>query len=211
MSENGTAAEASGSRFELMCGLLLAIYAALLAITDLFAGKYGDDEILAANEKSSAFMWYQSKSIKETLAEGQQAFLQSMLRSHSIAPDARGGIEVFIGELTTEIDRYKKEKREILEGSATVGRADWAQAVDGELGKVVGAKEWEEKSRLLSAAGDVFDMAVLFLQLCLVLGAISLIIKTPRSQRAFFLVMNGLGVFGAGIAAYALSMAMAVP
>jgi hypothetical protein len=53
--------------FEIKCGVVIALFAALMSISDLFAGKYGDDEILLTNEKASAYLWYQSKSIKETL------------------------------------------------------------------------------------------------------------------------------------------------
>jgi hypothetical protein len=38
-----------------------------MAITDLLAGKYDADEIISNNDKSMAYSWYQSKSIKETL------------------------------------------------------------------------------------------------------------------------------------------------
>ncbi|MBL8431496.1 MAG: DUF4337 family protein, partial [Dechloromonas sp.] len=51
------------STFEMICGLTLAILAAVLAITDLGAGKYGDDEIIAHNQKANAFEWYQAKGI----------------------------------------------------------------------------------------------------------------------------------------------------
>lgn len=38
--ENG---EGQSSTFEMICGLILAVLAAILAITDLGAGKYGAD------------------------------------------------------------------------------------------------------------------------------------------------------------------------
>ena len=39
-------------RLELVLGLLLAIFAAVLAINDLGAGKYGDDEMVAHNKQT---------------------------------------------------------------------------------------------------------------------------------------------------------------
>ena len=44
--------DGKSSTFEMICGLTLAVLAAILAITDLGAGKYGADEIIAHNQKA---------------------------------------------------------------------------------------------------------------------------------------------------------------
>jgi hypothetical protein len=155
--------EKKGNRLETYCGLLLAVFAAILAIADLGGGKYGDDEIIETNEKSSAYMWYQSKSIKESLAEGQSELLKSLLQSGVIVEEKRGAIEGVVAGLEKEVERYSKEKREILLGSKAVGKENWIQELDGELGQIVGVKEWEEHLQILNQAGDYFDLATLFL------------------------------------------------
>jgi hypothetical protein len=92
-----------------------------------------------------------------------------------------------------------------------VGKENWVQDVGGELGKVKGAKEWEERTAGLNDAGDVFDVATLFLQLCLVMGAISLVLQQNRLRWGFFTVMVLLGALG-GIYGYrAFTLALAVP
>ena len=49
------AEETDGKKgFETWCGVVIALFAAVLAIADLGAGKYGDDELIAHNEKGSA-------------------------------------------------------------------------------------------------------------------------------------------------------------
>ena len=68
--------------YEILFGVTLAVFAAVLAVADLGGGKYGGDEGLASNEKASALMWYQSKSIKQTLAEGQSETLRSLLAGY---------------------------------------------------------------------------------------------------------------------------------
>src|SRR3954463_16082186 len=73
--------------WELRFGLTLAIFAAALAINDLGAGKFGDDEIKETNEKASSYMWYQSKGIKESLAEGQRDLIRTLLQAGAIASD----------------------------------------------------------------------------------------------------------------------------
>jgi hypothetical protein len=106
--------------------------------------------------------------------------------------------------LSKEITRYAKEKRELLLGSAAVGKENWAQDMDGQLGKVIGAKELEAKLDVLGRAGDKFDLAVLFLQLCLVVGAVALDLQEDRLKLAFFGGMVFLGTVGMIYSAQAL-------
>lgn len=202
--------EETGKRFEALCGILIALFAAVLAITDLGAGKFGDDELIAHNEKNNAYLWYQSKGIKETLVEGQRDTLQALVDAGSIRPEQLPAVQGLIGKLDGKAGRYGQEKTEILLGSATVGRENWAQDVDGEMGQVVGAKEWEGKATALDSAGNAFDSATLFLQMCLVLGAISLVVQASGTRRTFFLGMIVLGLAGAVLSALAFYQAFGI-
>jgi len=202
--------EDRGRRFELLCGASIAILAAVLAISDLGAGKYGDDELLAHTEKSNAYLWYQSKGIKETLVEGQRDTLNALLAAGSINDAQLPAVQGLLAKLEKRVDTYGKEKREILMGSAGVGRENWTQEVDGHLGRVIGAKEWETKAAALGEAGDLFDLSALFLQLCLVLGAISLVIQSAKPRFAFFVLMLALGVVGTGFSVAAFRIALRI-
>ena len=106
--------ERSAKRFEFASGLTLAILAAVTAVNDLGGGKYGDDEIMGHNERSAAFEWYQSKSIKQTVIEQQKDMLQALLDAGAISADATPTIQARTAKLDEEISRYKKEKKEIL-------------------------------------------------------------------------------------------------
>ncbi len=191
--------EEMNNRFEIRCGVVIAIFAALMAMNDLVAGKYGDDEIIGANEKAAAYLWYQAKSIKETLVEGEKSLLMSLKEAGVIQAVAVKGIDSHLVDLQKKTIRYKREKDEILKGSKTVGSANWAQEVNGEFGKVIGATEIEARMEVLSKAGDRFDIASLFFQICLVLGAMSLMLKKLSLRNAFFMGMSLLGSLGAGI------------
>jgi hypothetical protein len=182
--------------WEIRFGITLAIFAAALAINDLGSGKFGDDEIKETNEKSSAYMWYQSKGIKETLVEGQRDLIRTLLKAGAISTDKVAEMEKIASGLDTDIMRYKKDKKEILLGSAAVGRENWSQEIDGKMGLVVGAKEREATIERLSAAGDVFDLAALCLQLCMVLGAIGLLLHIPQGRKLTFATVIVLGVMG---------------
>ena len=202
--------EETGRNFEVLCGVVIALFAAILAVTDLGAGKFGDDELIAHNEKNNAYLWFQSKGIKETLVEGQRDTLKTLVQADSIRPEQLAAIEGLIGSLDAKAARYGKEKTEILQGSAAVGQANWVQDVDGEMGKVVGAKGWESQASALGGAGDTFDMATLFLQICLVVGAISLVVQSAGTRRAFFLGMIALGAVGTVFSVLAFQQAFAI-
>jgi hypothetical protein len=193
MSDDGE----KSSTFEMICGLTLAILAAVLAITDLGAGKYGDDEIIAHNQKANAFEWYQAKAIKQSLVEGQRDLLRILLESRVIPSEAEGKMGNLLSSLDAEIGRYQKERKEILLGSKAVGQENWVLDEGGKLGQVKGAREWEAEAKALGAAGDTFDMATFFLQICLVMGAVSLILKGERMRNSFYGMMVLLGAVGA--------------
>ncbi len=196
----------SDKSFEIRCGVTIALFAALLAITDLFGGKYGDDEIKAINERSAAYQWYQSKSIKETILEGQLGLLQSLQRAGAIAAVHEKGVSQHLIELEKDIRRYGKEKKEILLGSQKVGSENWIQDVDGKLGQVKGAQEFDAEVMQLAKAGDRLDLATLFLQISLVMGAISLVLANPRTQNLFYSLMAGLGLVGSVFMALGLML-----
>ncbi|MCM8613548.1 DUF4337 domain-containing protein [Accumulibacter sp.] len=193
------------STFEVLCGLTLAVLAAVLAINDLGAGKYGDDEIIAHNQKANAFDWFQAKGIKQSLVEGQCDMLRILLESRVIPPESEARMGTLMATLDKDIARYKKERKEILLGSAAVGQENWVLEEDGKLGTVKGAREWEAEAKMLGAAGDTFDIATFFLQICLVMGAVSLILKGERMRNIFYGLMVVLGGTGAvfSVMAYA--------
>lgn len=203
-----SSAEGTGKRFELMTALTLAVFAAILAITDLGGGKYGDDEMMAVNEKANIYSWYQSKSVKQSLLEGQRDLIQTLMDAGSIKQDQVSSLGSHVTKLDEEIAKYKKEKTELLLGSAAVGKENWVQDIDGGLGKVIGAKEWEEKADVLGRAGDKFDMAVLFLQICLVLGAVSLVLQEAKLTWIFYGAMVLMGSVGAIYAVQAFIIAL---
>jgi hypothetical protein len=207
MSETG---EKENKTFEIVCGITLALFAAILAVTDLGGGKFGDDEMIAHNEKANAYQWYNSKSIKQNLAEGQRDILKALVVSGTIKEEQLPAVQTVIGDLEKQTTRYSMEKKEILLGSDKVGKENWLQDVDGKLGVVIGAKEWEHKADGLNDAGDVFDLATLFLQLCLVLGAISLVIVRDTLKRFFYGTMVILGIIGTVISIQAWHLALAV-
>jgi hypothetical protein len=198
------------NRLELITGLLIAIFAAVLSIAELGSGKYGKLEILTNNQKNEAYQTVQSKSIKQILYESHRDFIKSIISSGIIDSNKKGPIDEYEADLNKDIIHYEKEKIEVLKGSDVVGKENWVQKQGGELGKIIGAEEWAAKSNKLAEACDTFDLAVLFLQVCLVMGAISLVIKQDKLKKIFLFVMLTLGAIGLIYGSYAFMLTHAI-
>jgi len=198
-------------KHEMICGVLIAVFAAALAITDLGGGRYGDDELLTSNNRASAYAWYQSKSIKASLVKSERELLVGLLDAGAIEPTRIAPLRAHVKTLDNRRANYDRERREILLGSAAVGKANWAQESGGELGKIVGAKPLELREGKLGAVGDIFDLGTFFLQLCLVMGAISLVLEHPRPKLLFLVVMNLLGITGIIVSSAAFIAVTKIP
>jgi len=194
--EESVTIEDGNSRFEMIAGIVIAIFTAILAINGLAGDSYGSSILLDNTEKVSAYDWYNSKGIKQILAEGQADTMTGLLESGVIAAGKQADFQKEIDKITANSDRYIKEKNEILKGSANIPQNEWIQDVDGELGQVVGAQEWEQEIEKLDKAGSKSDLADLFLQICLVMGAVSLVMQKPKYKRLFLGLAGVLGVLG---------------
>lgn len=200
--------DSTARRFELMSGLTLAVFAAVLAIVDLGGGKYGDDEIIGTNEKASLYQWYQSKSVKQSIAEQQRDLLTALLEAGAVTPTGIDAVRGQAAAADTEVKRYDLEKKEILLGSEAVGPEGQVLDVDGVKGQIVGTKGWEATLATLGASGDLFDMATLWLQLALVLGAVSLVLHAQRLKNLFYgaMVLGGIAGTFYGVQAFNVAM-----
>lgn len=212
MAENNEATEQRGEArerfFETLSGALLAIFAAVLAFADLGGGNVAEDRELADNAQASDYAWYQSKGVKQQLVESEASLIEGLIASGSIAPQQRAALDARIEGLEEKAARYEKEKEEILKGSAAVGEANWAQDIAGEMGKLIGADVHKARVEALNGVDNIFDKAGLFLQLCLVIGALSLLFRVPALRFAFLAATLGLGLAGCwftlqGYSAYA--------
>ncbi len=192
-------------------GVVIAIFAAFLAVTDLGAGKFGDDEIIAHNEKSNAYQWYQAKDVKKSLKDGERAMLESLVAADIIKDASKEALQKRIAALKNDVTKYDKEKKEILIGSKAVGESSWAQEdKEGKLGNITGAREYQILAEKLGGAGDIFDFATLFLQITLVIGAIGLMLQEVKLKNNFFNLMMLLGVIGSSLSVWAFYIALRI-
>lgn len=166
-----------GSRTDFHLGVAVAIVAALVAIVDLIGGHIADEELLATEEKVSAYLWYQSKGIKESQAEGQRDLLKALVTGGAVSPEHRGEIDALVLQNTRDVERYAREKRAILEGGT----------VDGAT--VIGARDFELRAQRLSSVGDLLDVAMLFLHLALLLGGVGVAVQHKELERVLLRIV----------------------
>jgi hypothetical protein len=195
---------------QLIIGISISIFAAFLALVDLGGGRYGDDEMIAHNHHGKMYSWYQSKSIKQNQLEGQHDLLVALKKAGVITNENQVKIDTLLHQSEVEIERYNKEKKEIMLGSKAVGKDNWVIEKDGKLGEITGAEEYDLIAEELGKAGDKFDMSALFLNLTVVFGAVSLIISGERRQRSFLAGMIILGVIGCYYGIHAFLIASAI-
>src|SRR5688500_8293472 len=88
--------EAREKHFESRMGILLAIFAALLSLNDLASAKFEGDQMMAANAQVNTYSWYQSKSIKQSLVEGQRDMAQMLRESGAVQAGSAAAIDGLI-------------------------------------------------------------------------------------------------------------------
>jgi hypothetical protein len=195
--ENQVMVSVASERAEALGGVLIAFFAALMAISDLVNSNVEEQMSLAINKNSSYFSWYQSKSVKQSLQESHLATLETFLKVGMVKPEKEALIKEDIEKTKADIKRYKMEKKEIMDGSAHLPKEEHVQELDGKLGIIVGVKEWEKMAAELDEATNKFDISMLFFQISLVLGAVCIIIyDNPKLQRFFIAGMIVAGTTG---------------
>ncbi|MCP9767387.1 DUF4337 family protein [Lacihabitans sp. LS3-19] len=196
--------EPKPDRFETTSGLIITIIASFLAFVQIMDDNFGAEELKAVNEKAGAFQWQQSKSIKQNLVEGQVGLIETLIKSKTIGKGDADLLEIDLEKLKKKVHRYELEKTEILKGSKAVGKDNWVQDVDGELGKVIGAKEWEEKITFYENKGDQMALSSMFLQISLMLGGLALILQEAKLKLFFFYATLVLGAIGISYGGFCL-------
>jgi len=178
-------------------GILIAVFAVLMAIAELVNSNLEESMMISHNQFVNYSNWYQSKSVKQSLKESELDYLNVLMESGIIPKNKIGHINSKIVETKTLVLKYEAEKTEILVGSSTVPREHWSQDLDGEMGKIVGINEWEKLTQDYKSATQKFDMGKLFFQICIVLGAVCIIVhENKKLQKNFIYLMAIFGAIG---------------
>jgi hypothetical protein len=165
--------ELKAKTFTRRVALTTAIFALLLAIASLGGGNATKDMMLAQQQATDQWAFYQAKSIREHQARIERDRLELELaeRSAAMNPEVRERFEVQRTRYGEEIERYEKEKRDIEKR----------------------AREFERDRDVNRAKDPYFDYSTSLLQIAIVLSSVA-IISSSRLMFGFSLVLAFVGL-----------------
>jgi hypothetical protein len=151
-----------------------AIYAVMLAIAALGGNNAMKDMLLAQQQSSDQWAFYQAKVIREHEYRIQQKRLEVELaeRGAGMAPEARQQYEALLAEFTAETKRYNSEKKDIEKD----------------------AKQLEHERDVNRKRDPYFDFAEVLLQIAIVMSSVS-ILSSSRLMYGLSLILALGGTF----------------
>jgi hypothetical protein len=165
--------ELKAKAFTRHVALTTSIFAVFLAITSLGGNNAMKEMLLAQQQSSDQWVFYQAKAIREHFYRGQKMRLEFDLleRSDSLKPEVKKELEALIRQMAAEEGRYHSEKQEI----------------EAE------ARKLEHERDLYRSKDPYFDYAEVLLQIAIVMSSIA-IIASSRPVFLFAVISAGLGV-----------------
>jgi len=151
--------------------LTTAIFAVFLAITSLGGNNAMKEMILAQQQASDQWAFYQAKVIREHLYRQQKQRLElDLLEKEALKPEVKQRYEALLQETAKEAERYGKEKKDIRKA----------------------AEKLEHERDVNRDKDPYFDYAEVLLQIAIVMASIA-ILAHSRSIFCFALVSAVLG------------------
>jgi Domain of unknown function (DUF4337) len=160
--------EKKGKNFTKRVALITAIFAVILAITSLGGNNAMKEMLLAQQQASDQWGFYQAKVIREHLYRSQKLRLEADLLERGILmkPDAKERMESMVKRMAEEEARYSAEKKAIEEE----------------------AKKLEHERDVNRNKDPYFDYAEVLLQIAIVMASISIL---SGSRPVFYFAIIG--------------------
>src|SRR6266513_3217976 len=178
--------EKAESRFGRRVALVTAVYAVLLAIAGLGGSNATKEMLLAQQQSSDQWAFYQAKVIREHQYRGQKMLLEANLAEPTSLKGAeRAKYEALAAKFGEEEKRYNAEKKDIEKD----------------------AKKLEHVRDRHRNRDPYFDFAEVFLQIAIVTASVA-ILSTSRPMFGFSLV---LAVIGAVLTANGFTQVFTLP
>lgn len=188
---------------ETIGGVLIVVFATLMAITKLINSNLEEQMTISQNQQVSYSNWYQAKSIKQNLKESELDFLKALLEIGAVPPDKQQNFKSIMAHSKSMAIKYEAEKTELLVGSSNIPREYWAQDLDGEMGRITGVKEWIGLTQKYRAATQKMELGQLLFQICIVLCAVCIVTRNNGKLQSNFIVLTILfGFLGVIAASY---------
>jgi hypothetical protein len=153
-------AEARGKRFTKRVALTTAIFAVILAISSLGGSNAMKEMLLAQQQASDQWAFYQSKVVRQQLHNLEKTRMElELLRSGpSMTPQVREKYEATLKNISDEKTRYETEKKKIEQD----------------------ARELEHQRDINQAKDPYFDYAEVLLQISIVMASVSILAMSPQ-------------------------------
>ena len=147
----------ANDRFSKRVALMTAVYAVILAIASLGGSNAMKEMLLAQQEASNQWAFYQAKAIREHQYRVQKLVLEADLeeRRDTLKPESRRKLEAALQRFSEEEKRYGEEKKDIEKA----------------------ARKQEAERDRNQAKDPYFDYAEVLLQIAIVMGAVSIMSK----------------------------------
>ena len=160
--------------FSRRVALTTAIYAVILAIASLGAGNAMKHMLLAQQQSSDQWAFYQAKVIREHLYRAQALVMQAELADVAAARGPRQERQQELAaRFSEEEKRYNAEKKDIEKD----------------------AKRLEQDRDHYRQRDRYFEFAEVFLQIAIVCSSVA-ILASSRAMFGFSMIMAALGVLG---------------
>jgi hypothetical protein len=158
--------------FSRKVALFTAIYAVILAICALGGNNSMKEMLLAQQEASNQWAFYQAKNIREYLYRIEKDRLETQIveRGYTMKPAVLEHYKAKIQKVSAEEARLSKDKQEIS----------------------VAAKKQEHERDVNRAKDPYFDFAEVLLQIAIVMSSVSII----ANSRSVFIFSIGAAVLG---------------
>lgn len=162
--------EIKAKSFTRRAALITAIFAAILAISSLGSSKATKEMILAQQQASDQWSFYQAKVIREHLYQSQKMRLELDLREkETLKPEVRQHYEDLLKQVTNQAERYAKEQKTIEEE----------------------AREMEHERDLARSKDPYFEFSEALLQIAIIMASVAIL----SQSRAIF----GIAIIAASV------------
>ena len=179
--------ELKNKSFTRRVALTTAVYAVMLSIAALGGSNAMKEMLLAQQQASDQWAFYQAKVIREHGYRIQQQLLDVTLadRGAGLTPEVRQQYEALLTEFATEAKRYNAEKKDIEKE----------------------ARHLEQERDVSRSKDPYFDFAEVLLQVAIVLSSVSIL----ASSRLMFGASSILAVAGTLLMLNGYTLMVAVP
>jgi Domain of unknown function (DUF4337) len=164
--------EVMSHKFTRRVALTTAIFAVILAISSLGGSNAMKEMILAQQQASDQWAFYQAKASREHFYRGQKMRLElDLLEKETLKPEIKQRYDAYLKEMATQEERYGKERTDIEKE----------------------ARKLEHERDTARSQDPYFDFSEVLLQIAIVMATVAIL----SQSRAIFGVSLFAAIFGA--------------